>query len=85
MARDREIAGIRCMEVLEVLDDYLDGTLDKQTQGRVESHLTECDWCATFGGRYAETIRQLRSQLLGRESDDEDAASWARTLWTNRR
>ena len=80
MARDREIAGIRCMEVLEVLDDYLDDALDEQVRERVESHLTECAWCATFGGRYAETVRQLRSQLLSEETDGEDSAEWARTL-----
>lgn len=84
MARDREIAGIRCMEVLEVLDDYLDDTLDEQTRGRVESHLTECNWCATFGGRYAETIRQLRKRLLSADGDDEDDARWAKKLLTSR-
>lgn len=84
MARDREIAGIRCMEVLEVLDDYVDDTLDEQTREQVETHLTHCDWCATFGGRYTETIRQLRSQLLGKERQGEDSARWARKLLTER-
>jgi anti-sigma factor RsiW len=85
MARDREIAGIRCMEVLEVLDDYLDDALDDQTRAQVESHLTECGWCATFGGRYAETVRQLRTQLLAEDTDDEDSAEWARTLLADHR
>ncbi|HEB91379.1 MAG TPA: anti-sigma factor [Deltaproteobacteria bacterium] len=60
---DREIAGIRCREVLDALESYLAGELDRTLRERIEAHLVECDRCARFGGIYAETCRDLRTLL----------------------
>ncbi len=68
MAHDRDVAGIRCMEVLRHLSEYLDGDCDTEVAGRIEAHVRGCDWCERFGGKFAGTVRSLRQSLL----DDPD-------------
>ena len=80
MPEDREIAGIRCMQVLERLDDYVDGALERGIAGRVEAHVRECDWCTEFGGRYAATVEALRTRLLRSDSADADPVALATLL-----
>lgn len=63
MAHDREVAGIRCGEVLEILPDYLEGTLDPDRLEQVQAHLKGCDWCERFGGAYAGAVGALRREL----------------------
>ena len=77
MANDRKIAGIRCMEVLALLPDYLEDRLEPDTRDAIEAHLRACDWCASFGGRYADTIHLLRQQLLEVQSRGEEDEQWA--------
>ncbi len=74
MAEDREIAGIRCMQVLEKLDDYVDGALDATTQDQIERHLEGCDWCTKFGGEYGALVTTLRSGLKSAAQADTDKA-----------
>lgn len=63
MAHDRDVAGIRCMEVLALLSDYVDGELEPRRRETVDAHLAGCDWCARFGGEVGGTVRQLRAKL----------------------
>lgn len=63
MAHDREVAGIRCGEVLEILPDVLEGTLEPERLQQVEAHLAGCDWCERFGGAYAGAVTALRREL----------------------
>ena len=63
MPHDRDVAGIRCLEVLEVLSDYVDGELDRSTRARVDAQLAGCDWCERFGGRFAGVVGELRRHL----------------------
>jgi len=70
MAHDREVAGIRCMEVLDALPDYLDNALDPVTRAKVDAHLAGCSWCAQFGGSYASTATALK--LLARPPRPEE-------------
>jgi hypothetical protein len=65
MAHDREVAGIRCGEVLEILPDFVEGTLDPELLERVQAHLAGCDWCERFGGAYAGAVGALRRELAG--------------------
>lgn len=65
MAHDREVAGIRCVEVLEILPDFVEGTLDPERLEQVLAHLAGCDWCERFGGAYAGTVGALRRELGG--------------------
>lgn len=63
MAHDREVAGIRCMEVLALLSDYLDDELESAQRETVDAHLAGCDWCARFGGEVGATVQRLRAAL----------------------
>jgi anti-sigma factor RsiW len=44
-----------CRQLVELVDDYLDGSLDADLRGRVESHLSECGHC----GEYVSQVRTL--------------------------
>lgn len=62
MPTDREVAGIRCGEVLALLPAFLDGELEDGTRTMVQAHLAGCDWCERFGGSYAGVVQALRRE-----------------------
>lgn len=70
MPADREVAGMRCMEVLAALPDYLDGTVDDARRAQIDAHLGGCDWCATFGGRYAAVVSALQGDVAEPTPDE---------------
>lgn len=63
MKGERELAGLRCSEVLAQLSAYLDGELDAATRSKIEAHVDACDQCERFGGAFAATIQALRQRL----------------------
>lgn len=63
MPHDREVAGIRCMQVLEALPDFLEQQLPRSRIRQIQDHLRGCDWCESFGGEYASAIAALRREL----------------------
>ena len=60
MAIEREVAGMRCGEVLAELSDYLDGELAPPRRAQVEAHLQGCDACERFGTDFATAVHALR-------------------------
>jgi predicted anti-sigma-YlaC factor YlaD len=50
-------ASITCREVVEILNDYLEGELPEPQRVRVEEHLGGCDGCTTILDEFRETIR----------------------------
>lgn len=72
---DREVAGIRCREVLERLSAYLDGELPRREVERVEAHLRGCDRCARFGGAFGDVVAGLRRRLGPAEPLSEEVAA----------
>ena len=60
MASEREVAGVRCSEVLAELSEYLDGELPGPRRDQLQAHLQGCEACERFGGQFAQAIRQLR-------------------------
>jgi len=69
---NRVVGGIRCIEVLGMLSDYLDGEVSPEDRARIEAHLKECDQCERFGGRMSSIVRSLRETL--KEPDPLDQA-----------
>lgn len=63
MRNEREVAGMRCGEVLARLTDYLEDALPGAERARVEAHVAACDHCARFGGVFAATVAGLRRRL----------------------
>lgn len=74
MAEDREVAGIRCMQVLVKLDDYIADALPEADREQIEAHLRGCDWCTRFGGRYASLVSTLRGSLVKSKDTSQDDA-----------
>jgi anti-sigma factor RsiW len=60
---EREVGGIRCREVLDLLSSYLDGELEPAARRRVDAHLLGCDRCEHFGGRFGGVVAALRREL----------------------
>ncbi len=52
-------AHIPCIEVVELLTDYLEGALDPETKQRVEAHLDLCPPCVVFLDQLRTTIDSL--------------------------
>lgn len=69
---EREVAGLRCVEVLAALSDYLDGTLSEADVGRMTAHVAGCHWCERFGGSFGAAVRALRATLADPEPLPED-------------
>ncbi len=81
MKHEREVAGMRCREVLARLSDYLDDSLAGAERARVEAHVAACDHCARFGGVFAATVAGLRRRLSRPEAlPSEHRARLARRL-----
>ena len=50
-------AGITCREVVEILNDYLEGELPDPERIRVQEHLSGCEGCTTILDEFRETVR----------------------------
>lgn len=57
----REVGGLRCIDVLERLPDYLDGALTPADVAMVEQHLAGCANCARFGSLYGRAVLAMRT------------------------
>jgi anti-sigma factor RsiW len=64
-------AEMTCRELVELVTEYLEGTLPPADRQRFEAHLRTCDGCTI----YLEQIRQLIAALgrLTEETIPEDA------------
>lgn len=48
-----------CRELVEVVTDYLEGTLPDPDRVRLEAHLAECPYCEEYIAQMRETIDAL--------------------------
>jgi predicted anti-sigma-YlaC factor YlaD len=51
--------GMDCNELVEVITDYLEGTMPRQDVARFEGHLGECAGCTTYLEQMRLTINAL--------------------------
>jgi len=68
-----------CRELVELVTEYLEGTLPAADRVRFEAHLADCEYCATYLDQMRTTIR-----LVGRlpeESMDPAALQTLRTAF----
>lgn len=63
MNQEKQVGGIGCFQVLEVLSDYLDGELEPELKVKVEAHLAGCEQCTRFGGEFGAVVKALRERL----------------------
>ncbi len=64
-----------CKELVEVVTDYLEGTLGDDDRRRLERHLNECPYCV----HYVEQMRQT-IEALGELSEESIAPETRREL-----
>lgn len=57
---------LSCADLVGLLSDYLEGTLDDETARSVEGHLETCDGCDTYLSQLETTI-----EVAGRLSAEE--------------
>jgi hypothetical protein len=50
---------LSCAEFVELVTDYLEGELDRDTEGRFVLHATRCKGCEIYLEQFRETIRVL--------------------------
>jgi anti-sigma factor RsiW len=51
---------LTCQELVELVTDYLEGTLPAADRARFEAHLARCDGCDTYVEQMRQTIRLTR-------------------------
>ncbi len=51
---------LRCRDIVELLDDYLDGALDRADTDAMAAHLEGCRDCKAFFETYRVTVRTSR-------------------------
>ena len=62
---------IACIELVEVVTEYLEGGLSPERRALFEAHLTGCDGCVT----YVEQIRQTIDLCGGVDAGSLDPAA----------
>jgi anti-sigma factor RsiW len=48
-----------CRELVEVITEYLEGTMSAADRERFEAHLGECEYCVNYLEQMRETIAAL--------------------------
>ncbi len=50
---------IECIDLVELVTEYLEGTLDEQRRETIDAHLQLCDGCASYVEQMRQTMQQL--------------------------
>jgi predicted anti-sigma-YlaC factor YlaD len=48
---------LSCQELVELVTDYLEGTLDPVSRARFDGHIANCDGCTAYLDQLQATIR----------------------------
>ena len=64
---------LTCREVLDFLDDYVEGTLSEDRRRRFAQHLAACEACRGYLSQYADTIRLGRRAYSPTLADPPEA------------
>ena len=76
--------GLTCLEVLDLLTEYLEGALAPEDCARVAAHLAECEGCARFLEQLTSTI-EVTATLREDEVPDDVRESLHAAIRTLRR
>jgi predicted anti-sigma-YlaC factor YlaD len=63
-----------CKELVELVTDYLEGTLAEDLRLRMEDHLSQCDGCSNYLEQMRQTIRltgRVREESLTSQQRDD--------------
>ena len=76
-------ARLACVDGVEMLMDYLEGTLAPEEREAIESHVNGCPRCVAFLESYRQTPRILRAATAAMLT--ADLAQWLRRFLASRR
>ena len=65
--------GLSCQELVELVTDYLEGTLPRRQRRRFEQHISGCDACTTYLDQMRATI-ELTGRLRAEDVDPKAEA-----------
>ena len=54
-----DLGGLSCQEMVELVTDYLEGSLPAGLRARFDRHLTACDPCVVYIDQMRKTIATL--------------------------
>jgi anti-sigma factor RsiW len=80
----RRKKSLRCQELVELVTDYLEGTLSRRDHARFEAHIADCGNCHEYVEQFRETVRltgTLREADVSPEAADvllTHFAAWKR-------
>lgn len=74
---------LSCQEVVEILNDYLEGAMLAADRARIEQHLAECEGCDNYLEQLRTTIR-LTGSLSEQSIPPEVMASLLRVFRAGR-
>ena len=63
-----------CKELVELVTEYLEGSLSEDVRVRIESHLSGCEGCTNFVEQMRQTIQmtgQIREENLSEQQKDD--------------
>ncbi|MFL5821330.1 MAG: anti-sigma factor family protein [Solirubrobacteraceae bacterium] len=63
-----------CVELVEVITDYLEDTLAQDDRRRFEAHLAVCPWCVNYLEQMRQTIDALGELRAASLSPEQQAA-----------
>jgi anti-sigma factor RsiW len=69
----RRRRNLACQELVELVTDYLEGTLSPGDRARLEAHLQGCDGCTEYLAQMRRTVQltgRIRPQALDPEARD---------------
>jgi hypothetical protein len=75
---------ICCKECLDLLYDYIEGSLDKETAGSLEEHFQDCPPCIAFMKTYKKTTKICRDTLNQVEVPDAVREALLKVLKENK-
>jgi anti-sigma factor RsiW len=78
LGRKRELV---CQEVVELITDYLEGTLSRSQRRRFDAHIADCENCTEYLHQMRATIGltgSLRADDLTPEMSEEFSALYRR-------
>ncbi len=78
LGRRRQIA---CQQIVEMVTDYLEGSLTRSQRRRFEAHIADCPHCTEYLTQMRATIRltgRLTEADLSREAEDDFAEIYRR-------
>ena len=64
---------LTCRELVELVTDYLEGSLPAHERARLEAHLGECEACAAYVEQMRTTVRLTRAAGTAEDVPGMDA------------